>query len=229
MKGEKQVCKSCGNEYTKIGVHWSGSDCEYPSLTREQEEIITGLVLGDGSVVPGGKNPKLQVGMITKEYLEYLDNKFPEYSLGVKVLKTSEKSHEQLYERGMVGEENNCSTVYMWDTRNSPLFERWRSWYTDSGKQFPRNLDLSPNILRTWFVCDGDSRDNVVRLTADSQYANSKYVKSYFDGISVSPSRIDKDKNRFRIIFNKKQRDKFYNYIGNSPPGFEYKWPDQKI
>ena len=66
----KEVCPLCGGQYSQLATHWSRSkDCSVPDLSGWQREVITGLLMGDGSVVVPNKNPSLHVKMITEDFL----------------------------------------------------------------------------------------------------------------------------------------------------------------
>jgi len=55
-----QTCSQCGVEFKRIGQHWSlSSECNNPTLTKRQEEIVTGLLMGDGWIRSDDKNPYL--------------------------------------------------------------------------------------------------------------------------------------------------------------------------
>ena len=79
-------CDVCGSEFAHVSKHWRNSDCGYPNLTNYQREVIIGLLMGDGYVSheDDNKMPLMQVGMVTKKFLEYLDSKvFPKLGTGV--------------------------------------------------------------------------------------------------------------------------------------------------
>lgn len=61
-------------------MHWyQSSSCDFPELTPKQQEIITGVLMGDGTISTPGANPLLSVVMITEEYLNYVDDKLGKY------------------------------------------------------------------------------------------------------------------------------------------------------
>ena len=88
---DKVECPECGDEYQTLGTHWYYNESHRPELTDYQKEVITGLMMGDGSLNrQQGENPRLVVGMITKEYLEELDEIFGCLSTGVRLKTTTE-------------------------------------------------------------------------------------------------------------------------------------------
>jgi len=210
----KTECPSCGNSFQQVSIHISKSDCEYPSLSKQQKDIVTGVLMGDGHIMCGdseNSNSSLCVRNINKEYLLYLDEIFPFYGLGVDE------------ERVIDGSGN---ILWCWRTRRSPEFNEFRNWYSSCKKIFPKSIKLSPTILKHWYVCDG-SYDNYgsnarghLQIAICNEIENKEKIKSYFDGlVSDVPRFTEKD-----VRFTADSTEMLHKYMGEPLPGFEYKW-----
>jgi hypothetical protein len=79
-------CQMCGEPFERLGHHWAASNCSYMGLSENQTEILTGILMGDGSIGGIGKNntPYFIIHMKNEEYLEYLNKSvFPLLYTGV--------------------------------------------------------------------------------------------------------------------------------------------------
>lgn len=232
------TCSTCGNEYERIGQHW-GVSCPYPDLTDKQEDILTGLMMGDGSARRNGKSSLIQVQMINKEYLEYVDSMFPKFGCDVRMSKDAEASALENRKSGFRenAKEENYSDVYRWFTRTGPMFDKYVEWYTDGGKYFPESLSLTPTVLKHWFCCDGHyaSRYNCVKISCSNERNNKRKIKSYFSEAGLpEPSRWEesttkRNEHRCSVAWTSDDAKQMFDYMGSSIPGFEHKWPDRKI
>jgi hypothetical protein len=232
----KQKCPECKSEYESVATHWAISNsCNYPEITLKQEQILTGVLMGDGTINAGSQNPAVQVKMITEEYLEYLHSVFGIMSTGVKKVRTAEECAEENKERGFstnVNEEN-YSDQYMWRTRTNPIFNGFRFWYRSGSKVFPKNIILSPTVLRHWFVCDGSyCGKNSISISMANERGNKQKIESYFiDRNLPTPNTWQEHETSmgimsFTAVWNKNESIELFEYMGYSLPGFEYKFPN---
>jgi len=111
-------CQQCGNEYQRIGTHWShpNSSCSHPSFTDHQQEIITGLLMGDGSIDNSRKNPRIETQMISPNYLEYIADEFGVLGSEVSLAMTAAENAKAKRDSGFSPNANaeNYSDVYRW-------------------------------------------------------------------------------------------------------------------
>jgi len=232
------VCPNCGSEYKRVTQHWAMSDCSYPEFTDKQWEILTGLLMGDGCVTSEeGRNPRFMVNMITKEYLEWLDNQFGILSTGVRHQKTPEQSAEQ---SALNINSNNCSDVYRWTTIRHPKLKELRDWY-DSGKKVWPKSKLSPTAIKHLYVSDGSyekyGSSNHIRIHLSNELENREEVSKMFkeSGYPIQKWRIYNRDNRksntkkASVDFSVDVSEKIWKDIGKPLPGFEYKWPQGNI
>ena len=150
-------CPECGEEDQKLGLHWYYSPSHRPELTQKQLEITTGLLMGDGSISKQSKNCYLQLQMISPKYLEYLDNIFACLGTGVSLVETAYESAKNDRDGKFSPniKEENYSDVYGWGTRSHPKFNEFREWYETGEKIWPEDIELTPTVLKHWYVGDG--------------------------------------------------------------------------
>lgn len=234
---EKMDCPGCGDEYERLGMHWAFNENCRPELTERQKDISTGLIMGDGWIEKTEKNARLSTFMINQKYLEYIDNIFGCLSTGVQMKYTAEESakhSEDVGALGSSGEASNFSNLYRWQTRIHPYYNKYRSWYSSGEKQFPDNIELSPTIMKHWFVSDGCFQMNkntpYATLGVSNEIGNEEKLEMYFEEVDLEISffnntvREDGSKN-MTAIFNKEETLDLFEYMGDAIPGFEYKFP----
>ncbi len=121
-------------------------------LTKIQEEILIGSLLGDGSIFNyekhGQKNAYFTITRKQDDfkYLKYefeLFKKFCSYNQ-VKCSSVFDKRTQKFYHR--------CKFA----TRPTKVFDRyWKEWYKNNVKIIPKKLKLTPLICAIWFCDDG--------------------------------------------------------------------------
>jgi len=222
------TCKQCGESKTNLANHWRmSSDCDYPPLSEEQMDILTGIVMGDGTVDRSGANPRIKIEMVNEEYLTWLDNILGNMSTGVKHTQTAEESAKRLRESGFRpnADSSNYSDVYKLTTRRNPAFNRFSEWY-DSGEKVIPELKLTPNILKNWYVCDGhlENRKNIrpmVSFGITNEYERSEKLEQMFIKAGIDANTTESKNLRIGV----EHTEKFFDYIGSPVEGFKYKWP----
>lgn len=233
-------CPSCGSGYKALGGHWTGS-CDPPQLTDYQNELLTGLLMGDGYLRnQQNGNSHFNVRVIKKPFLEWLDDQFGALSTGVRLKRTAEEIAKKNRESGFSSNADADDYHDYWSlqSRTLPELNDWRkNWYDpDHGKCFPENIDLTPTTMKMWFISDwhyntSDSQNHVECKTSNEALYGDK-LKSYFESLPIDPSlnvyHADKYSNgkylQIRCSVDDTQR--LFEYMGSPVPGFEYKWPE---
>jgi hypothetical protein len=55
-------CPTCGGSYSSLGLHWAQSaECDYPSLTQTQKEVLRGILLRHGTIEEAGDKARVRV------------------------------------------------------------------------------------------------------------------------------------------------------------------------
>lgn len=221
------ICPTCGNEYKNLSMHWNQfSSCNFPKLTDNQKDIVTGVLMGDGCVSRPGKNPLLSVVMINKDYLDHLDNVLGVYGKGVIKKMSASESAESNRNSGFRpnAKSENYSSIYSLNTRTSPEFEEFKNWYNTGEKVFPNTLKLNETIIKHWYVCDGTYANyggkDRIEIAASNEIDRFDNIIRMFDNIGFEARTSGKT-----IYFSNSESKMLFNYMGKALPGFEYKWP----
>jgi len=234
--GEKTACPECGNEYEALGMHWSRGSCSAPELTERQKEIVVGLLMGDGSLNRSDKNPRVIVGMISPNYLEYLDETFGCLSTGVQLKKTAAESAKDCRDRGFRpnAKEENYSDVYIWRTRSLPELHDF-NWYKTGKKVWPEWIPMTPTVLKHWYVGDGSfnnkNGNHYIQIAMAKEIENTDKVDNYFKRMNLpTPSNYNIRKRKdggkkCDAVFTQSASEELFEYMGEPLPDFEYKWP----
>jgi len=234
------VCPQCGTEYQRVATHWNRSSCQRPSFTNHQREIITGLLMGDGHIDrDNNRNPFLKCGMISPNYLKYIDGEFGIFGHGVSLKKTDKESAKQCRDRGFRpnAKAENYSDVYQWYSMRHPELQEFAEWYSTGTKVWPRDIELTPTVLKHWYCGDGSwnnsGENNCIRIAMANEVKNTDKVDQMFENVGLpSPSNyaISERKNGYKncdAVFTVDQSKELWKYMGEPLPDFEYKWPEQ--
>jgi len=223
------VCEQCGEEKNNLGNHWRlSSDCEYPSFDWKQSSVLTGVLMGDGTLDRSGANSRIKVEMVNEAYLDYIDSLLGNLSNGVELIQTSEESAKRMRESGFRPDARgeNYQNVYKLTTRRHPKLNDFDCWYNSGEKVIPE-LELTPTILKHWYVCDGHlaERDNTrpsVVFGITNEYEHSDKLEQMFieQGLDANAT---KSKN---LSIGVDHTEKFFEFIGEPVDGFKYKWPN---
>jgi len=234
----KVCCPVCGEGFKQVGIHWSSGDvCHEPPLSEYLFDIIKGNLMGDGCIDKADKNPNLVCEMTNREYLEFLDDELGVFSTQVRMTKTAEEAAKENRERDFRpnAKAEDYSDKYSLRTRNLEQLEELSDWYSSGKKVFPEDLELTPTILKHWYVCDGhyslkeeSVRGNIV-LSMNNERDNKEKIEKYFDDIGVEVGRWREydagDYIDCSAVFHADETERLFEYMGSPLPGFEYKWP----
>lgn len=234
------TCLNCGDEYEQIGVHWSsGNVCYEPQMDDKLFEILVGNLMGDGCIDKTDKNPNLLCEMANQEYLEFLDSLFGVFSTSVRLSCTAEEAAKNNRERGFRpnADSDNYSDKYVFRTRNLSQLSSLADWYSSGEKVFPESLELTPTVLKHWYVGDGhyslkeeSNRGNIV-IAMNNERENKEKIENYFQDIGVEVGRWREydagDYIDCAAVFHADETEQLFEYMGEPLPGFEYKWPEE--
>lgn len=226
-----QVCQTCQDEFKSIGIHWHHNPSHRPSISDRQHQTITGMLLGDGCIArPPGENPRFVCAMVNEEFIRWLGAELDWLTPHVSEVDTSDSPYDS-------------QPQYQIHSKNHPGLERYASWYDTGEKTFPLDeIDLTPTVMKMWFVSDGSMRENEygrpnIRISCYKDHENLDDIANKIsEDVGVKPtvsgghepaknSIGEEPKPWGEIEFNRNDTSKLYDYMGSSPPGFEYKWP----
>lgn len=156
-----------------------------PVLTKRQEEIFLGTMLGDGSLEDRKTaNSRLQIrhSLKQRDYVDWLYNEFQNLVLS---------------------KPRQIENAYFFRTRSLPLFTQWRQkFYKGGTKIIPQDISLSPLSLAIWFMDDGYFDKKAAYFCThcfDKQNLHhlQKLLRKY--GLESSPI-IDRDHYKIRLF-----------------------------
>lgn len=221
-------CPFCSSddEYDTIGNHWRQS-CSYPSLSEFEYEILSGLLAGDATIKNKNVgNTSIEIKMINKEFLLYIDDLFGIKSTGVKQKHTSDEIAENLHDKSPVSQDCDFNDQYVLVTRNLPDLNPFRNWYSCGEKRIPDEKEITSTMMKYWYVCDGglswnkETESVRAQLTSTNESDRLPKIADIVEvECGVRPS-VYSD----RIMFKPTETQSFLSWIGDPVPGFEYKF-----
>lgn len=192
---------------------------------------LTGLLMGDGDIHGrADANPHFRIRMTTRPYLAHLREYYGSLGTDVFLERTAtyqaRQARETGHERFQTVNEEEYSDLYGFRTRSHPELHRLADWYDGGVKRFPSDLELTPIVARAWFVCDGwlareDDRSRAM-IKARNERDRAEFLCSLFEQHGFSPTF-----SRDSIQFGRADTERFFEWLGEPPPGFAYKWPGQ--
>jgi len=186
------------------------------SVSKRQHEILTGILMSDGWASYGNprKTAKIQVDMITEEFITWLKEQMGDVCGDIYQREPNNKKHK---------------TQYRLSTRCLEEFVQYREWYSSGEKVWPEDIKLTPLTLKMLFVGDG---------TAAKTHSGSKFIKICLKKERENKEKIEKMFERvgfevkwhgYSIRFTVQESRDIWEYMGSPPPGFEYKWPENML
>ena len=132
-------------------------------LTKEQENILYGSLLGDAQIEKNGTSHRIrfEYGLTAKDYIYWLAKKLNPYSLKVTEYSVYDERTKKKYQK------------IKFDTKTDPIFSKYRSMFYSSQTSFkdllPSNIEdilAEPLVLTVWTLDDGAKRtdSNAYRL-----------------------------------------------------------------
>jgi len=195
--------------------------------------------MGDATIDRTPNNPVLEVKMISREYLEYLDGVFGSLSRGVKLYRTAEEGAEMNRESGFSENANaeNYSDIYRWRTTAHPELQEFAYWYSSGKKTFPDDIELTPTVFKHWYVCDGTVLNgNCVQLAISNEADDKDKINKMFEQSNLpSPTSYNEtERDEYESVncnarFSKEPSKKLYDYMGSPLPDFRYKFPYNEV
>jgi hypothetical protein len=224
-------CPDCGETFERLGQHWTmSSDCDHPSISDETMDVIVGTLLGDGTIhdPDSAKNVQFQVTNINLRFLEWLDGTLGPLSNGVTLHRSSSRlrrQNENTAPARFRDGDYDIRDQYVLRTVRHPRFQVFREWYADQ-KRFPGDLELTPNKLKLWYVCDGSllwgtrgHRRAQAWITAHNEKDRPSLLSELFEETPCDPTINDG-----RVMFTSDDTERLLSFIGEPIPGFEYKF-----
>lgn len=92
------------------------------------------------------------------------------------------------------------------------------------GKQFPNDIELTPTVAKFWYLGDGyldfgNWGRPRLGIKARNETERSGFLVELFEHVGIFPSF-----QRHELRFSCDDTETFIEWMGEAPPGFEYKW-----
>ena len=159
------------------------------SLSSVQNAILTGSLLGDGSLRRQDNriNALFEVNHSHKQ-IEYVDWKWKHFQ---EFILTGPKLRKN----------NGTRIAYRFTTRSLPVFtEYYQRFYSSGKKKIPKNLKLNALSLAVWFMDDGSKLYSSFYLNTQqfSLLEQEFLMKVLLDTFGLN-SALNRDKRYFRL------------------------------
>ena len=221
--GEKR-CYECGEYYKSIGHHWNQSGCSYPSVSDYQHELITGLMLGDGNF--DNNNSTFRIYMANKTFIKWLWDEMGYITTSTVGHQTDINGFSEGYGKDQ----------YKVNTHPTPELFEYGMWYDTGEKLYPNDLQLTPLILKLWYVSDGGINHKFENQTSNIYISKElgtnkieNLLHQMFSELGWQFNRYEYENGADKMLFNIEDSREMWNYMGDPLPGFEYKWPDNDV
>lgn len=196
------------------------------SITNEQKDILKGILMGDAWIDrKENKSARLKIESINKEFLDWLEDALGDIVCSKGKKSTAKELAEKNRKYGYTVNEENYNDIYILRTRSMKYFNELHTWYDSGEKRFPK-MELTPTILKMWYVCDGSfSNSSYPVVYSSNEKDRKKFILDMFKDTKLNPSFHNGGGGV--IQFKTSESDAFFEYIGEPIPGFEYKWPEE--
>lgn len=178
----KRAIKRFGIDYKKkSGGHPAYRDNPLPTdacLTKEQQDLMTGSLLGDGFLLSSDVF-RIKQKKTRREYVDFLHERFAPFSTPVRI----DKSRKPTRVNGKVSHRiEDWKGGYTWvasfSTRKHQVFHDLRAkWYPDGVKILPDDLKLNPTIVTHWYLQDGNHNKQKSYYKFSTQSFNENEVE----------------------------------------------------
>ncbi len=180
-------------------------------ITKRQEDIIVGLLLGDGHLEKNGRYVRLRIdqGLSHKDYIEWLYgeliNLVPSWP---RIIREMDKRAKKVYSR------------LHFSTYSSIEFMRWwKIFYFEKRKIIPPEIGdmLKSNLsVAIWLMDDGYKRNDcaAIRLNTDAFNLSEQrlLIQCLWENFKIK-SHLHKKGKWFNIYIPKREAEKFNVYV----------------
>lgn len=193
-------------------------------LTKKQNSIILGTLLGDGFLQKTGKvnaRMRLEHGGKQKDYLLWKGRQFPRLFQGApSFLERIHPLSKGKYQ------------YWRWQSTTSPVLGEWREYfYKDGKKKIPKDLSqkLDKLALAIWYMDDGyyceRDKSSYIYLGRVSKEEAETAERAIAENFGINPKIYDKKQKGFALFFSVSETVKLHNEIRSQMlvPLFNYK------
>ena len=180
-------------------------------LSKNQKEILVGLLLGDGFLELQHRFPRLKIdhSLKQKEYVDWLYTQFEDFCI--------QKPHQL---NRVDNRNGKIYYHYLFSTRSSVVFkEYFQMFYTGRKKTLPQNLMVllkSKLSLAVWYMDDGFKRSDCNALylcTSGFSLKEQKFLQEVLQKLHGFETKIHFAGKNARIYFPVRSAKKFCDLI----------------
>lgn len=190
------------------GVNLTLTEKDHITLSKENEEILIGNLIGDGCLRKRDKETRARYSHVDKnsEYLVWLKSCFERDNI----------TFSDIY----IHKKSGCFAL---QSHTFEVFNKYKSlFYPDKKRIVPQNIKLTPIILRQWYISDGSVATHGGRYIA-KEIKDPTILLDELHKIFGNEVKYHQSSGKF--YFPKSCVLDFLNYIGESPVDcYKYKW-----
>lgn len=211
-------------------------------FSKQQKEIIIGVMLGDGYMRKIGKTVQFEIEQAFhhKEWVEQLKP----------LLGLENRPTESRYKQATNGAKGNKTLCYRFFKTNKAFIPIWESFYLPKkdymekygyfskqnvrqAKIIPINIELTPLVLYHWYLGDGTLKGKrPVFCTLGFPKKELEKLIPKFEKLGIKAElkftdipQYTRGSNGYQIYVSANSADKFFKLIGPCiTSGFEHKW-----
>lgn len=206
-EGNKR-CPVCGEQKERLSRHWGY--CEWPPLGDDLADLLTGVLLGGGSLQGNGDAKHLLVQTTNRELAEWLFERLGWLAHSLR-RQTYDDARDPIYRVRTHAHEE--------------LGRMRRAWYNDGEKQLRDDVSLTPASARVWHALAGtiestgdyDSQWRVTFSAGANQRADT--IQILLDRHGYDGKRLDR-----RVSVYGDDARQWLGWTAPPPPGTRHKW-----
>lgn len=202
-------CPECGETKERLSRHWSA--CEFPSVDGDLRALLTGILLGGGTLQGNGEDTKhLLVITTSRDLAEWLFSELGWLAHSLRRV-TSDGVRKPMFHV------RTHSHTYLRRLRDG--------WYRDGEKHIQADASLTARSARVWWALGGglewvgDYNSQVRGVFSAEADARADAITSVLETAGFDSSRLD---NRV-CLFADELRD-WLAWAEPPVPGVEHKW-----
>lgn len=207
-EGNRQ-CTACGETKERLSRHWSY--CQFPSVDADCRSLLTGILLGGGSLQGNGEQTQhLRVSTTSEDLARWLLDELGWLAHSLR----------------RVTSEDNRKPLYIVRTHSHTHLRRLRDrWYRGGDKRLRSDVDLSPRAARVWWALAGGlewtgAYDSQIRGTLSAEAdERADAIMTVLSAAGYDADRLD----RRVCLYGDDIRD-WLAWISPPVPGVEHKW-----
>lgn len=187
------------------------------NITKNEIDIINGLLLGDGYLHESKFSARYQQSCKYSNVLKQINHLLPNVAISIKQKIRKDRIDKF---KGFIRGGNFWVLESLHYRTLLPLRKKW---YINNYKVIPNDLVLNPISCYWWYICDGSVGGNQVSLCTNGFSTNdTKFLCELLNKTLEISSSIN---SRNMIILSGSDTKKWFNYIGPCKTNdYSYKW-----